>query len=117
MLFISKIANLRLVMEPKRWKEIDGSKFLTDGLTVSFLNGQFNTKDEELIKKLKATKIYGRDYWAADKAKDELTVEAVKEKNEEAEYKEATLQSTCPECGKKFGSEASLRGHLLSHRK
>lgn len=116
MLFISKFANLRLILEPKRWKEIDGSKFLTDGLTVEFQNGQFSTKDEELIKKLKNTKVFGRDYWTGEKGKDELTPEAVKEINETKEYI-GKLESKCPECGKEFGSEASLRGHMLSHRK
>jgi len=116
MLFISKYANLRLILEPKRWKEIEGSKFLTDGLTVEFHNGQYSTNDKDIIEKLKNTKIFGRDYWSGEKGKDELTVEAVREKNEENEYKEE-LQSTCPECGKKFKTEFALKGHLASHDK
>lgn len=116
MQFISKYENLRLVIQPKRWKEVDGSKFLTDGITVEFRNGVFDTEDKELITSLKGCRSFGQDFWSAEGEKDELPVAAAKDINDIKEFKEKT-ESQCEICGKKFDNKQKLAGHMLSHKK
>ena len=116
MMFISKYANYRIVLKSMRYKEVEGTKFLTEGLTIEFMNGMYETNDESIINQLKAAKQYGIDYWTNSKEKDEPSREAIKEVNEEKEYIEPNA-SVCTECGAHFKNAFALQGHMKVHKK
>lgn len=68
MKFVSQSASLKLVVEPQKEIHEEREVTLTPGLTLSFVNGVFETNDQDLIKKLKASPSYGREY-GPEKAK------------------------------------------------
>ena len=116
MLFLSKYANYRIILKPMRYENVQGSRFLHEGLTVEFINGSYETKDQNIIDQLKAAKRYGLDFYTDSKEKDEPSREAIKEVNEEKEYIEANA-SVCTECGAHFKNAFALQGHMKVHKK
>lgn len=125
MKFVSrKHSGLRVVLDPRMRQRIQGRSItgsLTGdtnlGLTIEFRDHLFETNDKQTIELIKNHPKYGLDFYPlSGEEKVEPTVEAIREENEKAEYREE-LASTCPECGAKFKSEAALNGHSRTHSK
>ena len=70
MKFTSKYSSLRLIVEPSRTIVEGRSRHIENGLTVEFKDGNFVTKDKELISKLKSLSNYGLDFKSVEAKAD-----------------------------------------------
>lgn len=72
------------------------------GRHIVFTNGQYSTEDPKEIEAIKSCRYFGvwihSDDGAVEQARQEL----------EADY-------SCPECGKEFDNERSLKAHMTHH--
>lgn len=82
MIFKSKAKELRVVVKPSRFTDVEGSRFLKEGVSCQFINGVFETDDKDLITALKEGKYHGSEYFSEDTVKVELSREMAKEINE-----------------------------------
>ncbi len=121
MRFISKkYSALRLVLDPKTAVEVEGRRVTkglygsTSGVTVEFHDNKFETEDKDLIKQLKAHRLFGVAFYSDDKKADEPNPEGLKEENEKHELAEEA-GSICPVCGEKFKNSKFLDKHMKKH--
>jgi len=76
--YISRYLALRIVVKPAFTKEVDGRIVTVQGKDVRFVEGVFETKDQELIDYLEADKSFGSTYI---RVQDNVS-EVVNERNE-----------------------------------
>ena len=121
--FISrKYKELRVVLDPKWAKEVEQRRVMTGlhghfpaGKTVEFHDGVYVTSNEKEIELLKNHQSYGMSFYSSEDGADTPTDEALRHMNEKKTVAEE-IASQCPECGKKFGSEAAVRAHMKVHK-
>jgi len=118
-----KFSSLRLVLDPKIKKEVQGSlvgssvfgKF-PNGQTVEFENGEYSTSDPEIIKELKSHPYYGTMFvCATQEGTVKISDEGLRSNNERGTIVD-DLSSVCPICAKKCKNEAGLIVHMRSHQ-
>lgn len=115
MIFTSKYLGLNIVIKPTRTiHDAVGNKSFSAGKRVEFVNGIFETQDQEIIDYLIASPRKGIDYIVFNDGKADAQVSAAGQEQIEAEKAavETTVHS-CPKCAfkakNKFGLDAHIR--------
>lgn len=119
--YISRFLALRIVVKPAYTKEVDGRIVTVQGKDIRFVEGVFETKDQELIDFLEADKSFGTTYIrvpdnVADVAKDRGEwMKDLETKERELAEREAALKAreskvNSSEEGAKAGD--GLRGNM-----
>lgn len=117
-----KYKSLRLVIEPRSSKEVEGrriqtglhGRFLT-GKTIEFNQGEYTTNDPREIEAIDSHPEIGLSFYRADRqGVDTPSDEAVAKYNEKREVVES-VTNTCPECGFNAKSDFGLQAHMRKH--
>lgn len=93
-----------------------GENIFSAGKFAQFVNGFYETEDNEEIEILKRNQYYGIDFWSIDEPKTELN-ESGKKAIQDMEMAKETLLTDCPHCGRTFKNKGGLLLHIrMAHK-
>lgn len=98
--FNSHIKSLRIVLKPAQPVFEGGLKVGdTPGKYAQFAEGKFETKDEEIIEKLKSLPTFNVDFWEVDESAGEKTDDQPKAEGDLTKLTKKELQAMATEKG------------------
>lgn len=113
MIFVSHKKSLKVILDPKRKKIAnDGSVVVTEGMSVRFSNGIFETEDEAVIKAMKASRMFGIYYKAGDKSEEEEQSDASKRFAADKKSVTKNTLTSCPFCSFNGKDVSELKVHM-----
>jgi hypothetical protein len=115
--FYSKYKGYKLWLKPSFYGfDPIGNRSFTQGVSVKFDDGWYETADQEIINMLKINKQFGVDFWSVDEPSAPnpmgvMEVKAVEKASEES-------LTDCPYCAKEFKNKRAVTAHVrFFHKK
>lgn len=109
MVFVSKFRRYRITFKGALRKEVGGVQEYIPGIQARFIDGVYETTDEQMIKMLKGHPQYGIAFWS--EGVNEPTEEG--KKLQEAEQVQLEkLVTACPKCDFKAQNISGLKAHI-----
>lgn len=116
MKFISKSQGLNVVIKPAHHIFTNfGQKQYVAGKSAHFVQGKFETQDQELIDGLLKSASYGVEFVSAEPKVPTIVPEAAEVRIQEEKTIEEEMPYNCPICGRRCANKLGLKSHMRSH--
>lgn len=116
MKFISKAHGLNIVIKPAHHIFNNfGQKQYVAGKSAKFVQGKFETQDQEIIDGLMKSASYGVEFVSAEPKVPTVISEAAEVRVQEEKIIEEEMPYNCPICGRRSSNKAGLKSHMRSH--
>jgi hypothetical protein len=116
MKFISKSQGLNVIIKPAFHTFNNfGQKQYVAGKSAHFVQGKFETQDQEIIDGLLKSASYGVEFVSAEPKIPTVMPEAAEARVQEEKVIEEEMPYNCPICGRRSSNKAGLKSHMRSH--